>query len=317
MNGTLENGTETASNIVVSSYVGYTFTSVGIIGSLGNILVIFSICRQYLYKNTHYYVVLHLSVCDLLNSFPAMLHSYKWLTGRRWTISTALCKLTILPGIFFTAGVLFMVFMSMLRYRAVFYPLRTTVTRLKLHLVSASLYVFGLSSQIPLLFVLDYIPPDKCFEAWPSETWNIAYTVFLSSIQFCIPIVILGVVYWKICNELVKQGRIIKSMDASATTEERKRHLFQRLLHHRNTRAFVISFVIFVCFFVAGSPQQIAFILHVIGVVDLNGRIYYGWLRVLYFFGVSAVNPFIYGALDRKVFSSFKQCRRKNRIGVL
>ncbi len=92
-------------------------------------------------------------------------------------------------------------------------------------------------------------------------------------------------------------------MNATIVSDETKRWLFQRLAHHRNARTFLISFVIFVCFLVAGSPQQIAFTLYVFGVVNLNGT-YYDWFNVMYFFDVSAVNPFLYGALDKKIFSS-------------
>jgi uncharacterized membrane-anchored protein len=81
MNTTLGNRTGSTS-CVESSYTGYAFTSVSIFGSLGNILVIFSICRQYFYKNTHYYIVLHLSICDLLNLFTGVTHSYRHFTGK-------------------------------------------------------------------------------------------------------------------------------------------------------------------------------------------------------------------------------------------
>ena len=141
------------------------------------------------------------------------------------------------------------------------------------------------------------------------------YTVTLFAIQFFMPVVILGVVCWKICSELVKQSKIMESMSASIAEEEKERWFFQRLAHHRNSRTFLISFVIFVCFLVAGS-HQIAFTVEVIGVLDSSDRAYYDWFQVLYFFGVSAVNPFIYGALDKKLFSVFRRCSRKNGIGI-
>ena len=310
MNTTLGNGTEST---FASSYVGYALTSVTIFGSLGNILVISSICKQNFYKNTHYYVVLHLSICDLISLLLAASRSYEWLTGEYWTVSTALCKLTILPRIFCTAGILFMVVMSLLRYRAVCYPLRPAVNRWKLHLASATVYVFGLLFRIPLLFIFG---PDQCSEPWPSSMWNTIYAVTFVAFQFFIPVVILGVVYWKICSELFKQGKIIKSMNTSIADEEKERWLFQILTHHRNRRAFLISFIIFICFLVAGSPWHIAFTLYVIDVLDIKGCTYMGWLDVMYFFGVSAVNPFIYGALDKKLSSIFKRCKRKNGIGV-
>jgi hypothetical protein len=236
-----------------SSFVGYAFTSVSIFGSLGNILVILVICRQHLLKNNHYYLVLHLAICDLLCLLGCVGRTYTNITGKGWVTSATLCKLLYLHGTFFTAGVLFMVFMAMLRYRAVFCPSRTALRRWKLHLASATVYMFGVlswsvSSCAEFGFHTTY---NICSERWPSKLLDITYTLLLSLIQFFIPVVFLGMIYWKICRELIKQREKIKSK-----REETERWLFQRLVHHRSARTFAITFVIFVCFFVAGSPQQ-------------------------------------------------------------
>jgi hypothetical protein len=50
-------------------------------------------------------------------------------------------------------------------------------------------------------------------------------------------------------------------------------------------------------------------------VVDLNT--YYDWFNVMYYFGVSAIDPLIYGALDKKLFSSFQQCGRNTKSAFL
>jgi hypothetical protein len=311
MNTTLGNKTGAMLDMTFP-YVGYALCSVIILGSLGNILVIFSIYRQkILLRNNHYYLVLHLAICDLLNLLGAIAHTHVYLTAKRATTSAAICHLLALfVGPFYESGVLFMVLMSMLRCRAVFYPLRPAVSRWKLHLASVFIYVFGILCQIPPVLYFKFKEPDVCWAVWPSETLNITYTVFLSSVQFFIPVVFLGLIYWKICSELMKQGKMIKSMNATIETEEKEHRLLRRLAYHRNARAFLICFIIFVCFLVAGSPQQIAFMLLTFKKVDLDT--YYDWFVVMYFLGVSAVNPLIYGASDKKIFSSTKLFRGKS-----
>ena len=287
--------------------LGYAYASVCTFGCLGNILVTFSICRQNLYKNIHYYLVLHLTICDLLNLLAALGNSYRNFTGKTWMTSDILCKLSFLPGTFFIAGLLFMVLISILRHRAVFHPLRPAVNRWKLHFVSAAVYVFGVLCQIPAGLHLYFKPPYMCMEKWPSDKLNITYTLCLSAVQFFIPVIFLGIIYWKICRELIKQSKNIKVMSATHVNveEETKRYLFQRLVHHRNARSFGISFIIFICFLVAGLPQQIEFILYTFGLVDPD--VYFTeWLHVIYYFGVSAVNPLIYGTLDKRLFSFIK-----------
>ncbi len=98
-----------------------------------------------------------------------------------------------------------MVFMPLLRYRD-YYPLRPGVTRWKLHLISATVHMFGALCQIPVLILSVFVQPDQCFESWPSETWSITYTIFLSLVQFFIPVLFLGMIYWKICSELIRQS---------------------------------------------------------------------------------------------------------------
>ena len=305
-------GTATAAiSYFTNLSLGYAYASVSTFGCLGNILVIFSICRQNLYKNIHYYLVLHLAICDLCNLFAALGHSYRNFTGKNWITSVILCKLSFLPGTFFIAGVLFMVLISILRYRAVFYPLRPAVNRRKLHFVSAVVYVFSVLCQIPAVLHLHFEPPHMCWEEWSSDTLNITYTISLSSVQFFLPVIFLGAIYWKICRELIKQSENIKRMNATHANvkKETKRYLFQSLVYHRNARTFVISFIIFVCFLMAGSPVQIGFVLYTLGLVDPSAFYKSEWLHVIYYLGVSAVNPIIYGTLDKRLFLFIKYLR--------
>ena len=78
-------GNETAAtSYLTSQALGYSYASVCTFGCLGIILVIFSICRQNLYKNIRYNLVLHLTMCDLLNLLAALGNSYTdILRGKR------------------------------------------------------------------------------------------------------------------------------------------------------------------------------------------------------------------------------------------
>ena len=308
MNTTLGNDSVSGANFK-RYYVGYANALVCVFGFLGNILVILCIYRKGLWKNNYYYLVLHLAICDLLNLLGAVQDTYGEFMGRFWSTSPAICKLSYFHGIFFTAGVYFMVLISLSRYRAVFYPLRPAIPRWKLHLAAAVLYVVSVLFVSPVFVVLTSSPDGGCLEMWPSATWNVVYTLFLSSVYFFVPALFLGVVYWKICCELIRQGEKIKSMTDRLISSEAERSMwwFQKIALHRNARTFLICFIIFVCFLVCGTPQQIMFFFSVCGAVDFGT--YYIWLTIMYYFGVTAINPFIYGALDKKLFN-FKQRKR-------
>ena len=82
MNETRGNTATATTSYFTNLGVGYAYASVSTFGCLGNILVIFSICRQSLYKNIHYYLVLHLTICDLWNLLAALRHGYRHFTGK-------------------------------------------------------------------------------------------------------------------------------------------------------------------------------------------------------------------------------------------
>ena len=304
-------------SFVKSVRAGCILIFVILIGSLGNLSIIFSILRRNLQKINYYYFVLHLAICDLFTLLGAIRKCYRFLTGNDWITSAVSCKLShFTGGQFYLAGAYFMVLISALRYRAVFHPLRLAVSRWKLHFSSAILYVVAFLYQIPAVLVYNFTPPDKCFKEWPLKALRTTYKAFQPSVHYVIPVVVIGLTYMKICHELVKQSEKIKSMNTTValTGEDKERWLFQRLAHHRNSRTFVISFFIFVCFFVAGFPRNIEYVLVSFKIKPMSG--YYHWVTIMYYFGVSAVNPIIYGVFDNKLFPSFRRWWKKQNVNT-
>ena len=102
----------------------------------------------------------------------------------------------------------------------------------------------------------------------------------------------------------------MKLLCASAALS-RRRNLspFLRFRQHRNMRTFLVTFTVVVCFAVTTLPTQIIYILTSANVIEFPG--YYTWFVLLEKFGVSVVNPFIYGTLDKKLFFSLMKCLRK------
>ena len=114
----------------------------------------------------------------------------------------------------------------------------------------------------------------------------------------------------KICIILVRQNRKMKLLCASAAaSEQQKLSPYQRFRQYRNARTFLVCVAIVVCFAVTALPMQIMFFLSISNIIEFPR--FYWWFEVVHNFGVSAVNPFIYGTLDRKLFSSSIRRLRK------
>jgi hypothetical protein len=312
MNTTSNDGTDPL--LVSRDFVlGSMLCFVAFAGTVGNFLVILVIFRhRSLLKNNHYYVVFHLAICDFFTLVISTSDIYHAFTGSSMINSLVLCKLwNPAHTAFYIAGILFMIIISILRFQAVSKPFRPALSRWKVKVMTMLAYIFATICVLPYSLVLEFNTRSGCVEKWPAEQLNICYTLFLATIQYFIPVVLLFVAYWKICIALVRQNKERKLLFASAAvSNEQNLSQYQRFKQHRNARTFLVSFIIVVCFAVADFPSQIIFILGVCRVIDFPS--YYMWFVILHFFGVSAANPFIYGTLDRKLFSSFiKRMRRK------
>ena len=165
---------------------GYSYTVVAVFGILGNILVILSILRQKmnLLKNDYYFLVLHLSICDLASLIiyifnivddfwldkpfsdhcpmitchvnvchaicdPAALVIYSivdfWLKEQLSDHSPMVtCHVNVISEAFQFAGIGMMLIISLLRYRATVHPLKPSVSRRKLKVVCGLVYLVGL-----------------------------------------------------------------------------------------------------------------------------------------------------------------------------
>ncbi len=285
---------------------------VALAGTIGNLLVIVVIIRnRSLLRNIHYYLVLHLAICDFFTLVFSTSIIFYVFSGRSMINSPLLCKLwSPTATAFYIAGILFMVAISVLRFRAVAKPLEPAVSRWKVKVVVMFGYIFAIICILPYILVLQFNNTGGCVEKWPMEQLNICYTLFLAAVQYFIPVVLLSMMYWKIGIALVRQNREMKVLCASAAASQQQNlSPYQRFRQHRNARTFLVSLAIVVCFAVTAVPIQIVYFLSLTNIIEFPR--FYLWFEVVRSFGVSGVNPFIYGTLDRKLFSSFIRRLRK------
>jgi hypothetical protein len=296
-------------NYLVLGFVQLLVTSVG---AIGNLLVVCGILLNTgLLRNIHYYLVLHLAICDFFILVFSSSDIYDSLTGSSMINSPVLCKLWWpTQTVFYNAGIFFMVIISVVRFQAVSKPLEPAMNRSKVKLLAMLAYVFATLCSLPYILVLQLDNKSGCVEEWPVEQFNICYTLFLSTIQYFIPVVLLSMIYGKICSILAKQNREMRVLCASAANQQqRKVSPFQRLRQHRNVRTFFVCLTVVVCFAVTALPRHIIWILYTSSVIEFPW--YYYWFEVVQNFGVSAVNPIIYRTLDKKLFSCFIKRMRK------
>ena len=284
-------------------------------GGTGNILIIVSLCyqRKLLKKNIHYYLVLHLAICDLVCLLFPVEDVHVSFGGKSFPFSTAFCKSwTTLLTTFFTMEVEVILIICAVRCRAVFYPLRAPLKRWQINVALAVAWVIAVLCVSPLFWLYHYSSRrSKCDIDWPGESFRLAYTLFLSAVQYFIPVLLLAFVYYQIYVKIQRQRRRRQLLMAStdARKEVQRRTFLQTLRRDKNGRIILISFVIVLCYAVCAFPMQCISILWATGTA-ISFKFYYA-SYVLFLAGVCSINPFIYKALDKRVFLLLHQLAKK------
>ena len=292
---------------------GALLTVAVFLGVVGNIPIIACICqRRSLLKNNHYYIILHLAICDLFYLLLFIPDIYSIFNTSPFIASSSyfLCK-TLWPAhtVVFIAGANFLLIISILRYRATIQPLEPAISRTTLKIISTIVYVLGTICIIPYVMVLRFDEMSGCYEEWPKQSFNTAYTIFLSVVQFFLPVAFLAIIYFKIGKEIFTRNNRIGLMDARNHIQQQSTATPHQHVTIKNAKPLFVSFIIVACFIVCGFPSQMLWIICVSASKDIPG--YSSLLDALHIFGTAAINPYVYGALDKKVFSLFHHFRKK------
>ena len=288
-------------------------TFVVIFGILGNILVVLSMLRQRrLLKNNFYCLVFHVTACDLSYLLLSTYKVYVTLAGKKLDYSSqSVCILFVyFRELCLIFGAYFMLVISIIRYRAVLHPLKPSISSRLFKVVFCFVYISSIFISGPNLYCC--LVPSSSF----LQTNGLMLQSSRAVIWYCLPVTIMSVIYWKICRELIRQNNAIKSTNSTPKMTPSNYGKLTRLLHHRNWRTFLVSFTTVVCFAVAGLPKHVIYFLYTADsssvTVHFLRLVKYSWL--IQAAGTCAINPLIYGILDKKLLSFLKIFRTK-KIG--
>ena len=292
----------------------YPYAVVLVVGILGNILVIISILRQKkLLKNNYYFLVLHLTICDLVLLIIFLFDHINWYyVEDRLVITYTIeyCVFSLIYLVFRVAGLGMMLIISVLRYRATVHPLKPDVSRRKLNVVCGLVYIVG--------FILGYGPDlPLCFLQWNDVV--IFYDKVLSgytiSCFYFFPTIFMAVVYYKIGRELIKQKRYMKSVCSNPVRRGDPDSSFNILKFIRNRRTFFVCLITVLCYGIGNIPITVYFILSI--AEEDHFLMKYFWIGyladVVRVAGSHSVNPLIYGKLDKKLLTFWKLCCKKKQ----
>lgn len=302
--------------MTTSSYIiGTILALVIFFGICGNLLVIMLVkTEKRLVRSNYYYLVFILAVYDALHLLTAVRINFSNLSNNWPLQQTYVCKIWQFCELFFcSGGIQTMVLICVLRYFAVLHPLKATISRKNLKKIILCLNMIMAVFLVPFVFAFKHSKSRGCYTHWPNKTLGLVYTAISICIHYITPVLLMFVLYFKIYHTLVQQTKTMITYRKNETDERKKDKSFdsfERVRHSRNTRIFVTSLVTVCAFTLSALPFEVWW-YSTTNNLNVFSYFYKGAFFILYVIGSSAVNPYIYGMLDKKLIGIFKQNRNK------
>ena len=286
----------------------YSYAAVLAFGILGNTLVVISIMRKKsLLKSNYYFLVFQLAICDLMWSLINFLEQIVRILTL-FDLGKPTCSVIRLVNVFSLGGIYMMLAISVLRYRAVVHPLKPAISSRKLRVICGFGYIVAL--------IVGY----GTHMAWCLNMQPHIYTVygnifvgFTTSLFYLFPTVFMGVIYYKICRALLKQNDYMKRV-CSIPVRGNATSSFKMQRYARNRRTFLVCLAIVLCYGVGNLPFAVVIALgRYIGYYQLDIKHFsiFHFALILRAIGTSAINPIIYGTLDKKLLQFWKLRSKK------
>ncbi|KAM9324025.1 type-2 angiotensin II receptor [Gastrophryne carolinensis] len=186
--------------------VFYSF--IFIFGFIGNSLVITVFCCQRELKTVASVYILNLALADLLFLITLPFWATYYAFGLNWMFGTEMCKISsALVNLNLFASILFISCMSIDRYMAIVYPLRSQ--RRTLHqaaIVALSVWAMAIISTLPTFYFRNtYYIKDlnvlACIMDFPTQEysrWCSALALIKVVFGFCLPLSVILICYVKI-----------------------------------------------------------------------------------------------------------------------
>ena len=278
---------------------------VNIMAISGNISVCYAVYRNQRLRSVSNMFVVALAVSDLLISVCCMPLSVATLVQSRWVFGTTVCQLqgfaifTFAMSSLNTMGII-----AMSRYFCVVKPTRYIVLFRKQRIVlyTAAVWCMALIGSVPpLIFQTGgyTFQPAKAMCMYPFQT-NIAYTVFIECVFVAAPFTLITFCYAKVFYTVSRSNRVF-------TKENNPEQLRANVEEAKVTKTLALVMVSFaLCWLPISIMDHIDAAR---GEPTLPRKMYltYGFLAYL----SSTVNPFIYGATNRRFRQEYKTILKK------
>ncbi|XP_070532904.1 allatostatin-A receptor-like [Ptychodera flava] len=319
MNNSSESGTYASfATYTVPPYVYNTQLAMGVIGLIGNFLVILVVWLTPALRTTTNYLIVNLAVADLLTSTLLIVNKYPTqafnLPVPGGLAGEIYCRLYYNGEFFWVtirASTFGLLLVTLERYLALVHSLLYSKYCTNRHLVIVVIISWISSVILQMIFAIFHKAGNGycILFAYPNDTIAIFYAVFYFVVCYLIPTVVMVWAYIMISNSLK-----IKSQNNLGIHDDRVESIVRA-----RKRLIRMLILVLLAYFICWTPLTLLFFIHSLGGPTDYFAGYFNAIIIIAFAN-SILNPFIYAFKYRQFRKGLmtKICRcfmRDSRVG--
>lgn len=280
------------------------YSTIIVLGVLGNSLVIYVIYRFKTLRTVTNFFIANLAVADLLVNTLCLPFTLVYTLQGEWKFGSTLCfLLPYAQGLAVHVSTVTLNVIALDRHRCIVYHLETRMRKDVCFGVIALTWVLSAVLASPLAifreygsFTLDGHTIQVCTEKWPGKnTDGTVYSISMLILQYFLPLSIISFAYAHIWSKL--RGHVSPAENASASSE---RHARRR----KTTKMLVTMVVVFAVSWLPFHAFQLATDIDS-SVLDMRDfRLLYTVFHVVAMCSTFA-NPLLYGWMNRNYRAAF------------
>ncbi|XP_056346025.1 neuropeptide Y receptor type 5 [Oenanthe melanoleuca] len=190
------------------------YTLISLAGFVGNLLILTALlkCKQ---KTVINILIGNLAFSDILVVLFCSPFTLTSVLLDQWMFGTVMCHvMPFLQCASVLVSTLMLISIAAVRYRMIKYPLSSNLTAKQGYFLIAIIWAFGFTICSPLPVFHKTVDLSKtlhleglenrllCIEAWPSDSYRIAFTLALLLVQYILPLACLTASHTSVCRSI-------------------------------------------------------------------------------------------------------------------
>ena len=232
------------------------YTIIIIVGFLSNGCICYLILMRKSLRTVRNMFIMNLALSDMIMCIFCMPFTLVKLLLKNWSLGDVMCRMVPwLQAVNVFCSTITITAIALDRYQVIIAPstAKDNTKRWSALMVILLIWFFSVLVGLPLLVYshvdtkqyIQFIKYTMCLEEWPSALSRIIYGSCIMTLQFIIPIALIIITHWRICNFL--KCRILMN---PKTPSEMERAMKEAQTHRKNsTLLMAIALIFALCWF--------------------------------------------------------------------